>query len=61
MLLRELEEFPDMQTYAFLVNDVLGTNIPNNVVAYHHSRYECNNTHTHTYAQPSDGESQDDK
>ncbi|CAM9367250.1 unnamed protein product, partial [Ectocarpus sp. 6 AP-2014] len=30
MLLRELEGFPEMHAYAFLVNDVLGTNIPNN-------------------------------
>lgn len=31
MLLKELEDFPEMQAYAFLANDVLGTNIPNNV------------------------------
>lgn len=39
MLQRELEDFPEMQPYAFLVNDVLGTNIPNNVVTDHRSRY----------------------
>eukprot|EP00752_Nemacystus_decipiens_P003083 g2855.t2 len=44
MLLRELEGLPEMHTYAHLVNDVLGTNIPNKVVAYHHSSASSSST-----------------
>eukprot|EP00903_Cladosiphon_okamuranus_P016576 g15291.t1 len=44
MLQQELELFPEMHAYAFLVNDVLGTSLPNNVVTRHHSSASSSST-----------------